>query len=118
MVGEIMHKTASGPYITHDSVTINFPRAPRERMQFEVLCRRQTKPGDKHEEPAGPLVPPDLLFLLFSCQSKLMKAFSKQTKKASSTVLGGAIGDRIDSVGENIINNRRYCGLLGNCGNV
>lgn len=87
-------------------------------MQLKVLCRRETKPGDKQEEPAGPLVPPDLLFLLFSCQLELMKAFSKQTRKTSSTALSGAIGDRIDSAGENIKINGRYCGLLGNCGNV
>lgn len=92
---------------------INFLGAQRERMQFKVLCRRQTKPGDKLEEPAGPLVPADLLFLLFSCQSELMRAFSKQTGMAWSTVLSGAIGERID-----IANNRRHCGLLGNCGNV
>lgn len=85
-------------------------------MQFKVLCRRQTKPGDKQEEPAGPLVPPDLLFPLFSCQSELMRAFPKQTRKASSTILGGAIGDRMDSVDENIASNRRCRGLLGNCG--
>lgn len=95
---------------------INFLRAQKERMQFKVLCCQQTKPGDKEEEPASLLVPPDLLFS-FPVSRSWWELF--QNKPGRPHLQSSAEqSERTDSVGENITDNRHSFILLGNCGNV
>lgn len=94
---------------------INFLGAQRERMQFKVLCRRQTKPGDKQEEPAGPLVPQTYCSFSFPVSRSWWELF--QNKPGRPRLQSSAEQSEREQI-QSVANNWRYCGLWGNCGNV
>lgn len=57
---------------------INFLRVQKERMQLKVLRRSQTKPGDKQEEPAEPLVPQTYCSLSFPVRQSRWELFENK----------------------------------------